>query len=100
MYDLAELRKKLQERMEYSKVQTLPHDPDMDPNESVPSYASSSSYVPPPWYSPPLHPPSHMYLLLGTVLLHLLLLPWARTQDAGAKRWTQILELDPPQHKT
>ena len=42
MYDLAELRKKLQERMEYSKVRTLPHDPDMDPNESVPSYASSS----------------------------------------------------------
>ena len=40
-YDLAELRKKLEQRMEYSKVATLPHDPNMDPDESIPSYASS-----------------------------------------------------------
>lgn len=28
--------------MEYEKVQMLPHDPAMDPNESIPSYASST----------------------------------------------------------
>jgi len=41
-YDLAELRKKLEMRMEYSKVTTMPHDPAMDPNQTIPSYASSS----------------------------------------------------------
>ena len=41
-YDLAELRRKLEERMEYSKVTSLPHDPAMDPDETVPSYASST----------------------------------------------------------
>jgi len=42
VYDLAELRRKLVERMEYSKVESLPHDPTMDPAETVPSYASST----------------------------------------------------------
>jgi len=42
VYNLADLRRKLVERMEYSKVSTLPHDPTMDPNETVPSYASST----------------------------------------------------------
>ena len=42
-YDLAELRKKLEQRMEYSKVATLPHDPTMDPADTVPSYASSNA---------------------------------------------------------
>lgn len=42
-YDLAELRKKLEQRIEYSKVATLPHDPTMDPAETVPSYASSTA---------------------------------------------------------
>jgi len=42
VYDLADLRRKLVERMEYSKVSTLPHDPTMDPAETVPSYASST----------------------------------------------------------
>ena len=41
-YDLMELRRKLELRMEYSKVATLPHDPTMDPNCSIPSYASST----------------------------------------------------------
>ena len=42
-YDLAELRRKLELRMEYaSKVKTLPHDPAMDPDETIPSYASST----------------------------------------------------------
>ena len=41
-----ELRRKLEQRMEYaSKVKTLPHDPAMDPDESVPSYASSTEYA-------------------------------------------------------
>ena len=41
-YDLADLRRKLEQRMEYAvKVKTLPHDAAMDPDESVPSYASS-----------------------------------------------------------
>lgn len=42
VYDLAELRRKLVERMEYSKVAPLPHDPTMDPVDTVPSYASST----------------------------------------------------------
>ena len=37
-----ELRAKLEKRMEYSKVATLPHDPTMDPDQSIPSYASST----------------------------------------------------------
>ena len=41
-YDLLELRRKLEQRMEYSKVQSLPHDPRMDPDETIPSYASST----------------------------------------------------------
>ena len=42
-YDLAELRLKLEQRMEYATmVKTLPHDTVMDPDESVPSYASST----------------------------------------------------------
>lgn len=41
VYDLTELRRKLVERMEYSKVARLPHDPSMDPSEVIPSYASS-----------------------------------------------------------
>ena len=28
--------------MEYSKVQSMPHDPRMDPDETIPSYASST----------------------------------------------------------
>ena len=42
VYDLAELRRKLVERMEYSKVEALPHDPTLDPADPVPSYASST----------------------------------------------------------
>lgn len=30
--------------MEYSKVQSLPHDPAMDPVETIPSYASSGDH--------------------------------------------------------
>ena len=41
-YDLAELRRKLEQRMEYSKVNKIPHDPAMDPDDTVPSYASSN----------------------------------------------------------
>ena len=41
-YDLIELRRKLEQRMEYSKVTSLPHDPRMDPDETIPSYASST----------------------------------------------------------
>lgn len=42
-YDLTELRRKLEQRMEYAmKVKTLPHDPTMDPDETIPSYASST----------------------------------------------------------
>ena len=44
-YDLAELRKKLEARMEYSKVQTLPHDPAMDPDQTIPSYATSTGHM-------------------------------------------------------
>ena len=41
-YDITALRKQLEQRMEYSvKVTELPHDPALDPDESVPSYASS-----------------------------------------------------------
>ena len=40
-----ELRRKLEQRMEYSKVQALPHDPAMDPNQTIPSYASSTDVM-------------------------------------------------------
>ena len=45
-YDLHELRRRLEERMEYSKVKPLPHDPAMDPDETIPSYATSTGVVP------------------------------------------------------
>ncbi len=44
-YDLVELRKRLEERMEYAKVKNLPHDPAMDPDETIPSYATSTGAV-------------------------------------------------------
>ena len=44
-YDLMELRRKLEHRMEYSKVTSLPIDPAMDPEESIPSYASSTDVM-------------------------------------------------------
>ena len=45
-YDLHELRKRLEQRMEYSKVKPLPHDAAMDPDETIPSYATSTGAVP------------------------------------------------------
>ena len=42
MYDLVELRKKLEQRMEYAKVKEHHPDPGMEPEETVPSYASST----------------------------------------------------------
>ena len=41
-YDLMELRRKLEQRMEYSKVNSLPTDPAMKPDESITSYANHS----------------------------------------------------------
>ena len=40
-----ELRRKMEQRMEYSKVQALPHDPAMDPDQTIPSDASSTDVM-------------------------------------------------------
>ena len=46
VYDLVELRKKLEQRMEYStKVHSYGPDPRMEPDESIPSYASSTGKI-------------------------------------------------------
>ena len=44
-YDIIELRKRLEQRMEYSKVKPIPHDPAMDPDETIPSYATSTGVM-------------------------------------------------------
>ena len=40
-----DLRRKLEQRMEYSKVTSLPVDPAMDPEETILSYASSTDVM-------------------------------------------------------